>query len=66
MAHCCIAERPGGLLRRLGQPSCGMQVHDAQEQHAEVADIIDGRHALGSHLLLSYNAQASQAQMRLP
>ena len=37
-----------------------LQVDDAQEQNAEVADIIDGRHALGSHLLLSYNAQASR------
>ncbi len=35
-----------------------LQVQDAQRQHAEVADIIDGRDALGSHLLLSYNAQA--------
>ena len=37
---------------------CCQQVQDAQRQHAEVADIIDGRDALGSHLLLSYNAQA--------
>jgi hypothetical protein len=41
--------------------SCAAQVHDAQEQRDDVADIIDGRLALGCHLLLSYNAQASHS-----
>ncbi len=49
------------LLCRSGQVSCAAQVHDAQEQRDDVADIIDGRLALGCHLLLSYNAQASHS-----